>query len=132
MNNPGVYPLVVMQVTAALSAVAQSPIDDLDGALGASIEAAWAYGTGGTSLSAIVQTTFDGSVWRDVARFDFVTASRVAMANLSGLTAKNVATYVALASEGVNDGILGSQFRVLLTSVGVFVNSTLSVRLSVR
>jgi len=133
MDNPGVYALFAGQITAALTAQAQTPIIDLDGMTAVTLEASLGYGSGGTSCSAVVQTTFDeGTTWRDVARFDFTTSTRVATANLSGLTAKASATYASLASEGVNDGLLGDQLRVVLTSVGTYVNTTLSVRAAVR
>lgn len=129
----GVYTLASLGITTALTSSAQTAITNLDGATAASLEASFAYGSGGTSASAVVSTSCDaGTTWRDVARFDFTTATRVVYANLSGLTAKNVATYAALASEGVNDGLLCPQLRASITSVGTYVNTTLTVRASVR
>ena len=130
--NVGVYSLVSTQVTAPLTALAQTPITDLDGMSAVTIEANFQYGSGGTSVSAVVQTTLDGTNWRDVARFDFTTASRVARANLSALTPQSAATLSALAAEGVNDGFLGKGLRAVLTSVGTYENTTLSVTAAVR
>lgn len=125
--------LVSTGITTALSAQAQTAITALDGVTAVTLEANWAYGSGGTSVVAVVQVTLDGGTnWRDVARFDFSTASAVKVANLSGLTAKGVTSYAALGSEGVLDGVLGNQMRVVLTSVGAFSNSTLSIRASLR
>lgn len=133
MDNPGPYPLVVEQITTAVASQAQTPITNLDGMTAVSLEASFAYGSGGSTASCTVQTTFDeGTTWRDIARFDFTTATRVAVANLSGLLSKAVTGYSALASEGVNDGVLGDQLRAVVTSTGTYVNSTLSVRASVR
>jgi hypothetical protein len=56
----------------------------------------------------------------------------VRYANLSGLTPKSNVAYAALASAGVNDGLLGNQLRVVITSVGTYANTTLSVRASLR
>lgn len=133
ISNPGVYTLAALQITTALTSSAQTAITDLDGATAVSIECSFAYGSGGTTASATIQTSLDsGSTWRDVARCDFTTSTRVAYANLLGLTAKNVATFSALAVEGVNDGLLGNQLRAVVTTTGTYVNTTLAVRASVR
>lgn len=133
ITNPGVYTLAAVQITTAITSSAQTAITDLDGATGVSIECSFAYGSGGTTASATIQTSLDGgTTWRDVARCDFTTATRVAYGNLSGLTAKNVATFSALASEGVNDGLLGDRLRAVITTTGTYVNTTLAVRASVR
>jgi hypothetical protein len=80
-----------------------------------------------------VATTFDeGTTWRHIARFDFTMAAAVKVANLSGLLSKAVTAYSDLASEGVTDGMLGDQLAVFVVSTGAYVNTTLSVRASVR
>lgn len=133
LTNPGVYNLAVAQITVAQTAAAQTPIASLDGATAASIEAAFGYGSGGTSCDVVVQTSLDGgTTWRDIAHFTFTTASAVKYANLSGLTAKGITAYADLAAEGVNDGLVGNQLRAVITSVGTYANTTLSVRVSVR
>lgn len=133
MQNPGTYPLAVLGITTALTAQVQTPIDDLDGVTAVTIECAFQYGSGGTSLSALVQTSLDeGITWRDVARFDFTTVSDVRYSNLSGLTPKVNVAYVALASAGVIDGLLGDQLRAVITSVGTYVNTTVGIHASVR
>lgn len=126
MNAPGAYTLFAGQITAALSAQAQTPIEDLEGALSASLVARFLYGSGGTSVAALVQTTLDGgTIWYDIARFDFTTASATKYANLSGLTYKAAGAYAALGSEGQNDGLLGPMFRAVITSVGTYGGGTL-------
>ncbi len=135
MNNAGIYPLFVQPITVARSLALSSatPIVNLDGMTALSLEANFQYGSGGTSCSAIVATSFDlGTSWRHIARFDFLVATAVKVANLSGLLSKAISSYSDLASEGVNDGLLGSQLAVYLVSAGVYVNTTLSVRASVR
>lgn len=132
-TNAGVYTLAATGVTAAQSAVAQTAISNLDGADAVTLIAQFGYGSGGTSCDVLVQTTLDGgTTWLDVAHFSFTTASATKAANLSGLTAKAVGAYVALSGEGVNDGLLGNQIRAVITSIGTYVNTTLSVRASVR
>ncbi len=131
--NVGIYTLVSTGVTTALSAQSYTPTLNLDGATAVSLEANFQYGSGGTSLALWAQTSCDGgTTWRDVARFDFTTSTLVQYANLSGLTAKAVTTYATLASAGVNDGLICNQLRAVITSVGIYANTTVSLRASVR
>ena len=133
MLNPNVYTLCAKQLTAAVSAEAQSPIVNLDGMQAVTLEARLIYGSGGTSVIARVQTSFDeGQTWRDVARFDFATTSLVKWANISGLSPKGVSTLTALGAEGVTDGLLGDRLRVEVTSVGAYVDTVLSVKAAAR
>lgn len=133
MDNSGLYTLVSLSLTAALTAQAQSDIDNLDGVTAVTLEAEFGYGSGGTTASATVQTSFDGgTVWLDIARFDFTTSSRKAVCNLSGLLSKAVTTYAALSSEGVNDGVLGNMLRAVVTTTGVYANTTLAIRAAAR
>lgn len=132
MDNAGIYTLAAQQVSAAMPQKLLTPIIDLDGMTACSLEANFQYGSGGATCSAIVATTFDGTSWREIARFDFLTASAVKVANLNGLLSKAVAPYSDLASEGVNDGLLGNQLAVFVVSTGTYVNTNLSVRASVR
>lgn len=136
MNNPGAYSLAVLEITTALAAQAQTAIESLEGMLAMNLVCRFTYGgSGGTSVGAVVQTSFDGgTTWFDVARFDFLTASAVKYANLSGLTYKAAATaYSALSAEGQNDGLLGPRVRAVVTSVGTYSSGTLlDLRLSAR
>jgi hypothetical protein len=132
MDNSGLKDLAAENITVARTASALTSFDDLDGMTAVTLEAAFSYGSGGTSCSAVVQTTFDGTSWRDIARFDFTLASATKHCNLEGLLSKAVTAYAALASEGVYDGVLGASLRCVITSVGVYANTVLSVRASVR
>lgn len=97
------------------------------------LEAQFAYGGGGSTCSATVQTTLDGTNWRDIARFDFTTAAAIKHCNLEGMLSKAVTAYSTLASESVYDGVLGNQLRAVITSTGTYVAGTvLSIRASVR
>lgn len=130
---PDVYTLASLSITTALTDSAQTAIEDLDGMTAVTIEANFAWGSGGSTCKAWVQTSFDGgTTWRDIAEFDFTTSTRVAVANLSGLLSKAVTTYAALATESVIDGVLGDRLRVKVTSTGTYATTTLSVRASVR
>ncbi|ANM12049.1 hypothetical protein [Rhizobium sp. N324] len=134
MDNPNSYTLFAGQITTALPSFAGEAIDSLEGMLACTLVAQLRWGSGGTSISAVVQTSFDGgTTWFDVARFDFAAASAVKYANLSGLSAKAAAAYAALSVEGVNDGLLGPKMRAQLSSVGTYAgNTTLDLRMVAR
>jgi hypothetical protein len=136
MLNPGDYSLASLAITTALSGVAQTPVQNLEGILAATIEAKLSYGSGGTSLKAYVQVTLDdGQTWIDIACFAFTTASATKVINLSGLTPKTTAITPSdgsLTDDTCVDGILGSAMRVKITSVGTYANTALSVKVSAR
>lgn len=110
-------------------------ISDLAGMTAVSIQARFAYGSGGTTAKVYVQTSLSQSNdWVDVACIAFATTSETQVLNLSGLTPKGltVPTDGALTDDTVLDGILGDRLRVKVVSVGTYANTTLSVRASVR
>src|SRR5690349_21586759 len=112
MDNPGVFPLAIRDLSTALSGEAQTPIADLDGMTAVTLEFSLIYGSGGTSCFGVVQTSFDGgTTWRDIARADFTTAAAVKVCNLEGLLSKAVTVYAALNADTVNDGVLGDRLR---------------------
>ena len=124
MDSPGPYVLAALQITGPLTAELMTPVTDLAGMTALSLEAAWSGGSGGSSVEALVQTSFDGgTTWRDIARFDFTTSADVKQCNLSGLLSKAVADYAPLGSNSVNDGILGDQLQAVITSVGTFTGA---------
>ena len=136
MRNPGDSSLCDQAITTALSSVALTPVQDLEGILAATILARFAYGSGGTSTKAYVQVTLDGgATWVDVACFAFAQASGTRVINLSGLTPKTTPLTPsdgALADDTFVDGVLGSAMRVKLVTVGTYSNTILSVKASVR
>lgn len=136
MNNPGQYTLFTGPITTALDRAtgAQTALDvDLSGMTALTLDFDFAYGSGGTTCAAIVQTSPDGGTkWRDIARADFLLASKVTQLNLEGLLSKGATAYADLAAEGVNDGILFAKLRVLLIVTGTYVNTTLAVNAGVR
>src|ERR1700758_619270 len=98
MDNSGVYNLAVLQIATAKSLSLLTPTTGLDGMEAVTIEANFQYGSGGTTCSAIVATSFDNGVtWRHVARFDFMTAGAVKVANIQAITGKMVTYYADLA-----------------------------------
>lgn len=136
MLNPGDYSLCDIAVTAALTGAAQTPVQNLEGILAATIEAKLYYGSGGTSMKAWVQVTLDdGATWIDIACFAFTTGSGVKVVNLSGLTPVTTAITPSdgsMADNTVQDGVIGSAMRVKLTSTGTYANTIMSVKVSVR
>lgn len=133
MNSPGVYTLAALQLTTAKTLAILTPTTGLDGMTACNLEAIFQYGSGGATCSLICATTFDaGTTWRYVARFDFTTAAAVKVVNLSGLLSKGITAYSDLAAEGVLDGVLGNQLAAFIVSTGTYVNTTVSLRASVR
>lgn len=134
MDNAGLKTLAALQISAALPQSLLTPIDDLDGMSAVTLDVKFSYGSGGSTVSVIVVTSFDGgSSLRHLARFDFTTSSAVKTANLSGLLSKAVGAYADLAAEGVNDGMLGNMLAVLITTTGTYAGSTtIAVRAAVR
>lgn len=111
----------------------QDFIDGLEWIAAATIFVNFTYGSGGTTLAVIVQTSLDGVNWIDIARFDFTTASLAKIANVSGLTPVAAATVAGLSSQGQLDGILGDRLRAKITSTGTYSgNTSVSVRAAVR
>lgn len=148
MNNPGLKNLgdaALAAINAATAAAVitsesgeagtQAYLDDLDGMLAASIQANFNYGSGGTSLKVIVETSLDlGVTWIEVARFAFTTAAAEKVANLSGLTpVTTVYAPTTLSDDAVKDGILGTRWRASILAVGTYAgNTSLSLRMNAR
>ncbi len=142
MNNAGIKNLGDATITAVLtdSVITSSSsggvaTTDIRGLAGMTRLAAWAnfvYGSGGTTCAAIIQTSLDqDSNWIDIIRFDFLLANRKAHAAVGSFAAGAVTTLAALASEGKLDNVLGDRLRCKLTTTGVYVNTSLAVRVHV-
>jgi hypothetical protein len=133
MLNPGVYTLAALQVSAAMTLKLLTPQTGLAGMESVGLEANFQYGSGGTTCSLIAATSFDGgTTWRQIARFDFTTATAVKYANLQTVTSKAVTAYADLAAEGVNDQLLGDQLAAYIISTGTYAGTVASLRASVR
>lgn len=136
MISPGLKSLGDISITTAGTQTATA-VEDLDGMLAAAVQFRLAYGSGGTSVKAYLQTSLDqGTTWVDVACFAATTVSAVKVYNLSALTPKTTAatpTDGSLTDDTSVDGILGDRLRVKVVSVGTYAGSTvLSVRAVVR
>jgi hypothetical protein len=92
-----------------------------------------AYGSGGTSIKAYLQTSLDQQTTAiDIACVVFGTASENEVLNFAGQTPKLTQvspTDGTLTDDTAIDGILGDCFRIKIVSTGTYAGSTvLSVR----
>ena len=110
-------------------------VDDLSGALAITLSARLAYGSGGTSCYAVVETSLDqGVTWVQIARFDFTTSGLQKLLTVSGLTPRIAAANAgSLSADTALDGTIGDRLRATGVSTGTYAGSTvLSVRANVR
>lgn len=134
MISPGIYSLGDFSIGADGSQTG-APVTELDGMTACTISARLAYGSGGTTVEAIISTSIDqGTTWIPIARCDFATAGLQKVVNLSGLAPVTAPYSVAdLVVEGAVDGILGDRLMCEIVSTGTYANSTvLSVRVAAR
>jgi hypothetical protein len=130
----GTFSLGDFSVTTAATQVGDV-VDDLSGALAITLSARLAYGSGGTSCYAVVETSLDqGVTWVQIARFDFTTSGLQKVMTVSGLTPRiAAATAGSLAADTALDGTLGDRLRATVVSTGTYAGSTVvSVRANVR
>lgn len=89
------------------------------------------WGSGGTSIDAYIQTSFDqGATWCDIAEFNWTTSSARKVFSLSRMTpVTSVATPTdgSLASNTAVDGLIGPLIRLNLKVVGNYLTSTLRI-----
>lgn len=99
------------------------------------VQCNFAYGSGGTSLSAWVQTSLDGgATWTDVMNCSFTTTSLRVIFDLpatTSITSPLTATDGTLAANTAPGGIFGQAWRVKWTSVGVYAGTTLTISVDV-
>jgi len=130
----GTFSLGDFSIGAAATQVGEV-VDDLSGALAVTLSARLAYGSGGTSCYALVETSLDrGVTWVQIARFDFTTSGLQKVMTVSGLTPRiAAATAGSLAADTALDGTLGDRLRATVVSTGTYAGSTVvSVRANVR
>lgn len=87
------------------------------------IQAAFVYGTsGGTSVAGYVQTSLDhGKNWIDIASFAFATSSTSRIATVVAASTVFISPVsMALASSGIQSGVLGQFFQAVCSSVGTY------------
>lgn len=136
MDTPGIQSLGDFTITAADTQTGDA-VDGLEGLLALAAQLRLAYGSGGTTVRAYVQTSLDqGTTWIDIACVLFGTASEVAALNFSALTPKTTQvtpTDGALSDDTAVDGVLGDRFRLKVVSTGTYAGSTvLSARICAR
>lgn len=90
------------------------------------LQTKFAYGSGGTSCKAYIQTSFDqATTWVDIASFAFTTSSatRLFSVSVSG-TAQVTPTTNTLTDNTQVPGLLGDRFRVAVVSTGTYAGTT--------
>jgi hypothetical protein len=149
MNNPDTYLLgdvALAAINAATTATvvtasndssgnALAYIGELDGLTSAGIGINFNWGSGGTSIKVIIETSDnDGSTWTEVYRAALTTASAERKVNLSALTpVTSPYTPTTLSDDTTKDGILGPRWRARILTVGVYAgNTSLAIRLTAR
>ena len=137
MDNPGIYFLSVPVSTAGTQITARaSDITDLDGILGLSISIQFIAGTGGASVDAFLQQTFDsGFTYQDVAHASFATTNATKQFNVSGLTPKTAPVTPGdgtLTADTAQDGILGGDLRLKVVSAGTYAGAQVVCRVAAR
>jgi hypothetical protein len=122
-------------ITAAISTPALSGILQLNAApRNLTAQVNFIYGSGGTTVDAYLQTSFDGgATWTDIANFHFLLASARKVVNLNAQTPQTTQvtpTDGSMAANTAQDGVLGPIFRVKYQSTGIYVGTTLRVDLT--
>jgi hypothetical protein len=145
MDNPGLFSLGDYSPTAAVTnevitqgvddaGAARAYIANLEGMIGANIQINFNYGSGGTTLKVIVETSLDqGATWIEVWRAAFTTVSAERVINLTNAAKTTPYTPAVLSDDTSVDGILGDRWRAKVTSTGTYAgNTSLAVRLNAR
>src|SRR5262245_16882918 len=106
-------------ITTGPPAMDQGYLDGFEGIDVLTIWCNFVYGSAGSTCSLTVQTTFDDTIWIDIARFDF---TRLSASKVAGLAAgpKAVTGVAVLPAEGVFNQVLGVKFRAKITSTGTY------------
>lgn len=121
---------VTAQVTPQLAFIGGTPVN-------VPIQCNFAYGSGGTTASAWIQTSLDGGqTWIDLANCSFTTANARFAYNFSSLTpvtAEYTPTDGTLAANtSAASALIGQVMRVKYTTTGTYVGTTLTVSVDVQ
>lgn len=123
--------MIILPQTGITSAVSlqRGPIYQLepDGSRNLLIAGTFNWGSGGTSVDAWWQSSFDGNAWFDIANMHWTTAGLTKAYNLSGMTPVTTSpTFAsgALAANSCVDGMIGDYLSVLYTTVGTYGANT--------
>jgi len=124
---------ITTAVTGVAGAMAGGGSDlTLIGADYIALQAVFTYGSGGTNATVYVQTSLDeGTIWIDVASFQFLLASATKISALSGAIAPTAQAFAptdgALAANTVVQGVFGDLWRTKLTTTGVYAATTIAI-----
>ena len=121
-----------LAITAALSLAAVGGPLVLNAApRNMTIEAQFTAGTGGATVDAYVQTSFDGGLsWADVCNFHLTTSNATLLFNLCSstpVTTQRTPTNGSIAANTCVDGALGPRFQVQVKSSGTYVGASLRI-----
>ncbi len=121
--------LAPLTITAALSATATTAVTALAGMKYLVVEAIFTYGSGGTTTTAYVQTSFDGGLtWVDIMNFAFTTATASKISavttDIAPASQAFAPTDGTLASNTIIQGALGDRLRLKYLSTGTYADST--------
>lgn len=127
---------VTITAAQAIVVVPTSNLLLVDAPTSICVQANFAYGSGGTTVNAYLQTSLDqGVTWIDIAQFSFATASARVLYNLNSQTPQTtqvVAKDGALTANTAQDGIVGPQYQVKLVTTGTYVGTTLRIDVSAQ
>ena len=127
MISPGYFSLGTFSITTA-GTFSGDWVEDLDGCLALLAQLRFAWGSGGSSVVAYLQTSVDGGITPvDIAAVTFGTGSENAVFNFSALTPKTTQVTPldgAMTSDTSVDGIVGDRFRVKIVVTGTYAGST--------
>lgn len=121
--------LDAVAIGAAVAGQVTTPIKILSGVTYICAQAVFAYGAGGTTVKVWLQTSLDGATtWCDIMNFAFTTAagnkvSAVTTA-IAPATQGATPTDATLADNTINQGTIGSLFRVKYTTTGTYTGTT--------
>lgn len=121
-------------ITSASDAAgaSQAYLSGLGDKLGATLSINVTYGSGGSTLKVIIETSIDqGTTWLEVYRAAFTTAGGQRIVNVSALTPKTTPlTPAALSDDTVVDGLFGDRWRARKIVTGTYAgNTSVSVRM---
>lgn len=128
MTMPTKLCLMNETITTAQTASLKTSVGNLARMKALAIYFNFTYGSGGTSVDAYVQTSFDeGTTWVDIAEFSGTTSSAKRIYNLSALTPVTTIytpTDGSMSANTSKDGVLGHMLRVKFTSVGTYAGTS--------
>lgn len=130
----GIYSLGDFQIGAA-GTVIGPVVENVAGAQLLDAQVRLAYGSGGTTVKAYLQTSLDqGTTWIDLWCFAGATASKTRLRSLAPTAVELTPTDGGLADDTIAAGIvLGDRFRLKLVSAGTYGGQTLlSARIHAR